>query len=129
MNYNAEKSNLLNIQQIATLGFIIALFLSYLLTLDDKLKLEGKSPLFDNKTAQNIEVIQSILLVIVSLTFLYVSYRQYKIAKLTNDEDSAFNLFLKTDTSVLSVISALIGIYIIYKNYNGNLSIAETLNV
>lgn len=129
MNYNKEKSRLIQIQLLATIGFIISLLLSYVLALDNKMKLDNNKGLFDNKTAQKIELFQSILIVIVSFTFFYVSFRQYKIAKISNDKSSSFNLFLKTDTALLSVISSLVGIYIVYKNYNNNLSIAETLNI
>ena len=129
-NSNERKAELINIQLIATIGFIISIAISFLLAYDDKLKLENKTKLFEEEFAQKLETFQSVLLFIVALVFLYVSYNQYKIAKYEDmNNDSAFDLLLRTDTSVLSLISAIVGLYILYRNYKGNLTISEIENI
>ena len=126
MNNNEYyKVKYIDIQLIATLGFILALILSYLLAYHKKLTITTNKGLFDDKTAQNLEIFQSILLLIVAITFLYINYKQYKLAKemKTSETDE---LLLRTDTAVLAVISSIVSLYIIHKNYkNNNLSIAE----
>lgn len=125
MNNEYYKVKYIDIQLIATLGFILALILSYLLAYHKKLTITLGKGIFDDKTAQNLEVFQSILLLIVAITFLYINYKQYKLAKnmKTNETDE---LLLRTDTAVLAVISSIVSLYIIYKNYkNNNLSISE----
>ena len=126
MNNNEYyKIKYIDIQLIATLGFILALILSYLLAYHKKLTITTNKGLFDDKTAQNLEIFQSILLLIVAITFLYINCKQYKLAKemKTSETDE---LLLRTDTAVLAVISSIVSLYIIYKNYkNNNLSISE----
>lgn len=127
--YNLKKDKLLSIHMLAIIGFMLALIISYLLTLDKKLSLENKKRLFSNKEAQNLALFQSILIFVVASTFLYTNYNQYKISKETHDNDEQ-DLFLQIETSIFAIISAIIGLYIIFKNYRGQtLTISETENV
>ncbi len=119
-----KKVKLLNIQLIAILGFMVSLIISFLLTCDKKLSLENKKDIFTDEESQNIVLFQSILLIVVTLTFLYINYNQYKISKETKDSDEK-DLLLQVDSSILAIVSALIGFYIIIKNYKNNLNIAE----
>ena len=119
-----KKVKLLNIQLIAILGFMVSLIISFLLTCDKKLSLENKEDIFTDEESQNIVLFQSILLIVVTLTFLYINYNQYKISKETKDSDEK-DLLLQVDSSILAIVSALIGFYIIIKNYKNNLNIAE----
>ena len=124
--FNEQKIKFLNIQLIATIGFIIALSISYFLTLDKKLSLENKERLFSEETAQNLALFQTILVFIIALCFLYINYKQYQISKKVHDSDEQ-DLLLQIETSIFVFISAIIGLYIIFKNYrNKNLAIAET---
>ena len=124
--FNEQKIKFLNIQLIATIGFIIALSISYFLTLDKKLSLENKERLFSEETAQNLALFQTILVFIIALCFLYINYKQYQISKKVHDSDEQ-DLLLQIETSIFAIISAIIGLYIIFKNYrNKNLAIAET---
>lgn len=123
---NNKKINFLNIQLLATIGFIVALLLSYLLSYDKKLSLENKKRLFNSKDAQNLALLQTLLLLIVSLTFLYLNYNQYKLSKDTNSNDQN-DFLLQIETSIFAIISAIIGIYIVIKNRNNNLQISETI--
>lgn len=123
---NYKKIKYLDIQLIAILGFIFAFFISFLLTYDKKLSLEHKKRLFDNDIAQNLALFQTILIFVISSTFLYINYRRYLISKQLNDGKDKDEL-LQIETSILSIISAIIGLYIIYKNYrNKNLTTTET---
>lgn len=129
-NYvNSKKDEFLYFQELATLGFILALFISFTLTYDKRMSLEGKKRLYTPKEAQNLALFQTILVFIVSLTFLYINKEQYKLAKLSNNKDSN-DLFLQIETSFLAIISAVIGLYIVFKNYkNNNLTISEADNL
>ena len=121
-----KKDEFLYFQELATLGFILALFISFTLTYDKRMSLEGKKRLYTSKEAQNLALFQTILVFIVALTFLYINSKQYKLAKLSNNKDQN-DIFLQIETSFLSIISAVIGLYIVFKNYkNSNLTISET---
>lgn len=122
----AQKIKFLDLQLIATIGFIIALIISFLLTYDKKLSLENKKRLFSEEEAQNLALFQTILVFIIATSFLYINYKQYKLSKEAHDDDEQ-DLLLQIETSIFAIISAIIGLYIIFKNYrNRNLSISET---
>lgn len=123
---NKQKIKFLKIQETATACFIIALIISYLLSYDKRLSLENKQKIFDDKMSQNLALFQTILVFIISLCFLYVNYKQYKLAKESNDGEQT-DLLLQIETSVFAIISAIIGLYIIFKNYKKqNITIPET---
>ncbi len=123
---NNQKIKFLEIQRIATIGFIIALVISYSLTYDKELTLKNNKGIFKNDTAQNLALFQNILILIISFIFLYINHNQYKLAKIVNDSDST-DLFLQVETALFGIISSLIGLYIVYKNYKRNfLAISET---
>lgn len=122
----AQKIKFLDLQLIATIGFIIALIISFLLTYDKKLSLENKKRLFSEEEAQNLALFQTILVFIIATSFLYINYKRYKLSKEAHDDDEQ-DLLLQIETSIFAIISAVIGLYIIFKNYrNRNLSISET---
>lgn len=126
---NLKKIKYLDIQMIATLGFIITLIISFFLSYDKKLSLEKKPRLFSNQEAQNLALFQTILVFIITACFFYVDYKQYEIAKENHDKDEP-DLLLQIETSIFAIISAIIGLYIVFKNYrNRNLVISETENL
>ena len=122
---NAQKIKFLDLQLLATLGFIFALIISYILSYDKKLSLENKKRLFTNEEVQNLAFFQTILVLVISLCFLYVNYKQYIISKQTNDRNE-LDFLLQIETSIFAIISALIGVYIVCKNHrNKNITIAN----
>lgn len=125
-NINEEKVKYINIQLVATAGFIIALFISFVLAYDKKLMLENKKRLFSDEVAQNLALFQTVLVFIISISFLYINYKQYTIARKTHDNEEQ-DLLFQIETSIFAIISAIIGLYIVFKNYRKRtLEIAET---
>lgn len=121
---NNQKIKYLDVQLLATFGFIIALFLSLILSYDKKLSLQKKKRLFNNKDAQNIAVFQTILVFLIAIGFLYSNYEQYKLSKKVHGDDEQ-DLLLQIETSIFAIISAIIGLYIVFKNYNKQLKASE----
>lgn len=125
IDINEEKIKYINLQLIATTGFIIALIISFTLSVDKRESLRNGNRLYNDKEAQKIALMQTILVFIVALLFLYITYNQYKISKKYNETDKN-DLLLQSKTAILSIIAALIELYIVIKNYNrNNLNIAE----
>lgn len=120
-----KKIDFLNLQMLATIGFIIALLLSYLLSYDKKLSLEKKKRLFKEGEAQQLSLIQTLLVFIVSISFLYLNYNQYVLSKNTNSNDQV-DFLLQIETSIFAIISALIGLYIVFKNRSKNILMSPT---
>lgn len=123
---NVQKIKFLDLQLIATAGFILALIISYTLSYDKKLSLQNKKRLFTNEEAQKLALFQTVLVFIIAVCFLYVNYKQYKISRQTHDS-SEQDFLLQIETSIFAIISAIIGLYIVFKNYrNQNITIAES---
>lgn len=119
MTKTDEKVKYINLQLIATIGFIIALVISFTLSLDKRESLLNNERLYSDKEAQEIALMQVILVFIVSCLFLYITYNQYNISNKYHENDETY-LLLQSKTAILSVIAALIGLYIVIKNYNQN---------
>lgn len=80
IDINEEKIKYINLQLIATTGFIIALVVSFTLSVDKRESLRNSNRLYNDKEAQKISLMQTILVFIVALLFLYITYNQYKIS-------------------------------------------------
>ena len=115
-----QKRKLIDKQEVLTIIFIIALIISFFLLEDKRRELSHKKRLFNNKKAQDIALFQSILVLAISIFFSFIRKNFYDISKFYNDNDTS-DLFLQLKVSVLPIITAIVGLYIIIKNYNNNL--------
>lgn len=123
---NEKRLKYVTIQLFAILGFILALIISFSLAYNKKLSLENKEKIFSDKESQNLALFQNILVFIVAISFLYINYKQYEISKEIHDNEEQ-DYFLQIETSLLAIISSIIGLYIIFKNfYKGSVTIPET---
>ena len=120
-----NKTNLINLQILAIIGFIIGLLLSFLLSYNEKLLSENKVPIFDNKQAQTLNILRAGLIFIVTLVFLYINYISYQVCD-ANEKNTSF---LNFESTLLSVIVAIIGIYIAITNYNKSFNLIEIENI
>lgn len=123
--YDENVISLLNLRLLLTIGFIIALIISFILTYNETLSLQNKEKILSEKNSQNLSLFQSTLILIIAILFLYINYNQYLISK-TQNKDSK-DLLLQAQASFLALISAFICFYVIIKNYrNKNYTVAET---
>lgn len=126
--YTKKEIEVLDIQIIATIFFIISLIISIILTYDEKLTLINGQGIFKNKQAQQIALFNRILVVILALAFVYGNYITEKIAEARNKNNVKY-LKLQLFSGELSLIGALIVLYIVYKNQgNENFGVADTEN-
>lgn len=109
MQGNEEK--IIDIQIIATILFIGSLCVSLLLTYNDKYKNIYGNGLLDNQTIYIISVLNRIIVVILSLVFLYINYINKEIAKNKGSNTKAFDLQIMA--SELSILAALIVTYVV----------------
>ena len=118
---------ILDIQLIATILFVVSLFISLLITYDEKIKLENDKGLFSNKTSQNLALFNRIFVVILALIFIYCNYVSKKIAESKNDDTESIELQILA--GLISLVASIIVLYVVYKNRNdSNFDIAETEN-
>ena len=113
----SEQLRLLNIQNIATFIYIISLFISIVLTNYDKCNIEKTKPRFSPKTYRNTSIFNRVLVIVLTLTFLYVNYAGKKIAKRKGEKLTSFNL--QIGASFLSLAATIIAFYVVlfYQDY------------
>ncbi len=126
-DFKELEIKILDIQLIATILFVISLFISILITYDEKIKLENNKGLFSDKTVQDLSLFNRIFVVILALVFIYCNYISKKIAEYKNDEIESTELQILA--GLLSLVASVIVLYVAYKNRNdANFDIAESEN-
>ena len=115
MNNKNKEIKLINLSIIAITIFIITLLISLLLNYNEKLKLENKKLIFDEKQSIYISLINKTIVLIIALYFIYNSYIRQKI-----DNKDDFNSNLELLAAFLAFISSFIAFYIVFINLNNN---------
>lgn len=105
-----EKLNLLDIQIMGTILFIVSLFVSILLNVNQRKYTLHQKPLFSAKTTYLISNFNRLLVLAIALSFLYTSYEFKKIAE-KKGSNVALN-DLDVFASTLTVVGAIIVLYI-----------------
>ena len=95
-----NEIKLIDYEIIGSLLFIGTLFISVILSYNEKLRLEKKEPLFDNKTQKNILIVNKIIVLGIVIFFLYINYKVQLIP------------------SFLAILAALIILYLVLKDNN-----------
>ncbi len=110
MNTKETEIKLLDIQIIGTIIYILSLFISYLLTYNDKYEAVNGKPWLNKKFSRNISVGNRVIVLILTIIFLYVNYKNFNLAKQKKSENlSAFRL--QITASELSAVAAIIVLY------------------
>ena len=109
MNTKKEEVDVLNIQIIATVIYILSLFISYILTYNDRYKTITNVSLLGKKKTRNLSVFNRVVVFIITIVFLYINYKNLEIAKKKKQNVKPFKLQLFA--SELTVIASLIVLY------------------
>ena len=132
MNVTTEKEiNIVNNQLIALFIFIISLIVSILLTYNEKLRLENRELLFNEKLNITISLINRIVVVLLGIYFIYDAFERKKLNNETGKRsipNSNSNDNLQILASCAAFLSSLISLYIILinlKNVNFDVSGVE----
>lgn len=124
-NHTTEQQvELLTIQLIAAMGFLLTVVISIILTYDKILSLSDQPRLFSDEYARKLSHFNSILIIIVVLIYLYVGYGNIQVAK--QEEKKTTNLYLQEFNSGLAFLAAIIGYYIVTHESSSGLPIANT---
>ena len=111
-----EEVFLLDLQLISSSIFIIASIVSLLITYNEKLTVTNRKKLFTNKEALNISFYHRIVILVVVVTSLYVGYKNYINEK--NNTVAKYKSSLLLSTNVLTLISAIVILFVSYLNKN-----------
>ena len=123
MKNNKEEIKIVDIQLIAILLTIVSSIISLLLTINQKLELKNLKTLFTTKQTFKITKFNRTLILILGLIFLYVNYRLYQISK--NQKEDLKPYELQISASILTVIAALIALYVVSLSTKENVADIE----
>ena len=120
MNELKQKEvKLLDLQNITTAIFIVSLLISiYITSIDKKSTL---NPNIKYPDTSKISIFNRTLVVILSLSYLYISYNNRKITALKGQKTNLSNL--QVFASEISLISTLIVLYVVIKSFGENYSV------
>lgn len=110
MDTKDDEIKLIDIQIIATIIYILSLFISYIISYNDKCEILNEQPIMDEKTSQNISIFNRVVVVVLTLTFLYINYTNINIAK-RKKEKNLTPFKLQVLASELSTLAAIIVLY------------------
>ena len=110
MEDKQEEIDAINIQLIALLVALGSAIISIIITYNQKLDLEGNNNT-DPKKIFNLTVFNRLLILVLSLIFLYVNYKLYNISKKEGEDLKPY--ILQIVASILTIIASIIAIYIV----------------
>ena len=115
MNNSSEKEiELLEIQLITTILFIGSLLISVAITYNDLAELKGEKGLFDNDEENTLAIFNRILVVILTIVFLYVSYENLQLCRVKHTENQG-PFIMQIIASELSTLASIIVLYAVLK--------------
>ena len=115
---NKEKESMaITIQIIGSIISIGTVLISILLLYNQQLEINGKEPLLTPNNTQKLSTFNRSLIVIILFVFLIINYILYNISKEEGEDLKVYKL--QIIASYLSVISALIALYVVIKNPDG----------
>ena len=106
-----EEISNINIQLIATYLFIFSLFISLIITYNDRHKTIYGKGFLSKDLNYKISVLNRILILGISFAYLYVNFKNKEFSKIKGNDTSAFNLQIMA--SELSILAALIVTYVV----------------
>lgn len=121
-----KEIKLLNYQIITSILFIISIFISIILTYDEKQNILKKECIFSEKFDKYLNLFNRILALGVIAFIFYINYSTYEIQKQkrTNLDPFRHQIY----ASIFSVISALIVLYVVIENWYENPNITSIEN-
>lgn len=126
-NIQNQQLFIIDGQLIGCILYIISLIISIIIILDQRKKALNKDGYLTNKESQVIALLNKILILALILWFLYLNIKAKNLSEDTNQDTSA--LEKQIIASVISVIPALIGLYVVITNFsNTNLQTSEIEN-
>lgn len=115
MNNNTKKDvTLINLNLISSIIFILASLVSLILTFDEKGNLIKGKKYFTNKQVLDISFYNRIVIIVAVLISLFVGYKNYESEE--NNTTAKYKSSLLLSTNVLTLISAVIILYVAYLN-------------
>lgn len=108
MNTSNKEKELLYLQSYASIIFIITIFVSLILTINNIKKQNNTKRFLSTKTENQINYINRIIITILAITFTYINYSFYEISKQKN------NVTIQKDEYIASILTLVAGFILLY---------------
>ena len=106
-----EEVRIINVQLITLFVSLFSLLLSIIITYNQKLSLENKDEILGTDDLFKITLFNRVLIVVISLIFLYVNYKLYEISKYEGEDLKSYELQIVA--SIITVVAGLIALYVV----------------
>ncbi len=112
--YTKKQIELLNLQMLASVIFIITIIVSIYLTYSDK------QNIINNKKESNLDLslLNRIVVLILALVYIYINLNNTYIAKKRNQNLDSF--YIENIASFVALLAALLILYVVYINRKNN---------
>lgn len=121
MNTTEKELKAVNEQIIATILFLGTIIVSLSLSIDRRQKILNKKAIYSNEKAQNIAIINRIIVVFIVLIYLQIDKENLDITKEKQNQTNLANLQIIAE--LITLIAALIALYITYNSKPEDISI------
>ena len=118
-----EEISAINIQLLALVFIFFSNIISIIITYNQKLNLEKKKTFLSSKQSLKITLYNRVLIVMISIVFLYINFVLYNISKKEGEDLKSYTLQIYA--SVFAVISGLIALYVVGLSTTENISDVE----
>jgi len=121
-----KQIKLLNYQILSSILFIISIFISIILTYDERQQVLKKQRLFSEQFDKYLNLFNRIFALCIIIFILYINYAVYELQKQKKVNLDPFKHQIYA--SIFSVISALIVLYVVIENWYQNPNINSIEN-
>lgn len=118
-----KEVKVINYQILLSIILILEIIVSIVLNYNTALDLEGKRPLFSKKETLFISKYRNVVIVIVSILFLYLNYINRNIAKEKKENLKSYDLQILA--SYLTITASFIVLYVVINSENESVSDIE----
>jgi len=122
-----EEIKYINYQLIGLGITLITTVIAIIITYNQKLGAAKKEKILSNKNSLSLTYFNRILILLIAILFLYINYRFYEI-----DKEKGVDIkgdILQITASILTIVGALIAIYVVTLSNAENIADIENPNI
>ena len=103
-----KEIKLLDISLFITIIFVFNIFVSIILTYNEKLTKTKQKPFFNKKEAITIDNTNRFILLIIAIIYVWITYQQYKMYQASNKKNTTTVSFINLIINEVQLISVII---------------------
>lgn len=103
-----KEIKLLDISLFITIIFVFNIFVSIILTYNEKLTKTKQKPFFNKKEAITIDNTNRFILLIIAVIYVWITYQQYKMYQASNKKNTTTVSFINLIINEVQLISVIV---------------------